>query len=159
MSERDSVIFHRHAEVIVPDELDLNALRFVACRTSAEYQTLLHLLDPAAATRWSKKIGLGARANLHYRHWNFVEDAKLDRRTSVFQFNPSARQRGPFDVRAEFVEEATGTTYTWQQRMDLQPTLAIDLGTLKHPSRYRVSLTLDGRVAYANRYAEDDLPF
>lgn len=158
--ERGTIIFHRHAEVIVPNEMDLDAVRFIGCRTQAEYQTLLHLLTPAAAVRWSRRIGLGVKANLHYRHWNFVEEANLDSKGCVFSFNPSPKVAGPFDVRAELVEETSGKTYHWRQEgMTINKSVSIGLQNLEHPERYTVQLMLDGRIAYANRFAPDDLPF
>jgi len=44
--EKSQIKFHRHAEVIVPEELGLDALQRVWCRSEAEYQTLLHFLTP-----------------------------------------------------------------------------------------------------------------
>jgi len=158
-ADKSKIIFHRHAEVIVPNELDLGPLRFVGCRTQGEYETLLHLLTPDATSRWAKKIGLGAKGNLHYRGWNFVEQVALDSKQIVFQFNPNATVRGPFAARVEIVEQDTGVTYSWENgALALERTLEISLTNVAHPNRYAVKLTLDGRVAYANRYFED-VPF
>ena len=55
-AEKRMVTFHRHAEVIVPKQLNLNALRFIVCRTQAEYETLLHLLPASAVRHWSGRI-------------------------------------------------------------------------------------------------------
>jgi hypothetical protein len=39
-AEKRSIVYHRHAEVVIPDELDLSALRRIWCRSPAEQQTL-----------------------------------------------------------------------------------------------------------------------
>jgi len=46
--EKREIVFRRQAEIIIPEELDLTALRYVGCRTQAEYETLLWLLTPEA---------------------------------------------------------------------------------------------------------------
>ena len=38
--EKQEIVARRHAEVIVPDELDLDSLRFIWCRSEAEKETL-----------------------------------------------------------------------------------------------------------------------
>lgn len=158
-AEKAKIIFHRHAEAMVPGELDLRALRFVGCRTQAEYETLLHLLTPQAKAAWSKKIGLGAKGNLHYRRWNYVEQVTLDSKSIRFGFNPSPTVRGPFHARAELVEQKTNKLHYWERKsLTLAVTLDISLKNVAHPERYEVRLTLDERLAYANRFFED-VPF
>jgi hypothetical protein len=41
--DRDDIIYHRQAEVVVPDQLDFDNLKGIFCRSEAEYQTLLEL--------------------------------------------------------------------------------------------------------------------
>jgi len=42
---KKSIIFHRHAEVIVPEALDLSSLSYIICRSRAEFETLINLLS------------------------------------------------------------------------------------------------------------------
>ena len=44
--ERDEIINARRAQVFFPKSLDLTDLRYVWCRSAAEYETLYHLLPP-----------------------------------------------------------------------------------------------------------------
>jgi ssDNA thymidine ADP-ribosyltransferase, DarT len=158
-SQRGTIIFHRHAEVIVPDELDLSALAFVGCRTQAEYETLLHLLEPTTRRKWSTIIGLGAEKNLHLRRWTFVEQVQLTRTNIRIQFNPSTLTPGPFRVRVEVQEIATGTNYLLEKNSyTANDVLEVGLGSLRRPEKYIVRLTLDGLLAYANRYDETRRP-
>lgn len=67
ISQRDTVVFHRHAEVVVPRQLDLSALRFIYCRSEAERETLLYLLPPELVKRYYNKIVATTRiATLHF---------------------------------------------------------------------------------------------
>jgi hypothetical protein len=159
-SERGPIIFHRHAEVIMSDELDLSPLRFVGCRTQAEYETLLHILEPKARRRWSPSIGLGMKANLHYRRWTCVEQVELTTKEILFRFNPSSLTPGPFQCRVVILEDDTGREYRWEEgSFQANSTLKVNLGRLSHPQSYAVRLELDGQLAYSNHYVEDNLPF
>ena len=51
-SDRDQVIYHRNAEVLVPQRMGLENLRYIGCRSNAEYKTLLHLLPPGTRSDW-----------------------------------------------------------------------------------------------------------
>lgn len=158
--EKATIIFHRHAEVIVPNELDLSSLRFVGCRTQAEYETLLHLLRPDAKEKWAAKVGLGAKGNLHIRQWTFVEEVALTRERIRFQFNPSSKTPGPFRACVKIREDYTGNEYSWSSDPYFaKSTLGINLQTLRHPEGYTVRLDLDGQLAYTNHYEEGDIPF
>lgn len=156
-------IYHRHAEAVVPDELDLSALKFIGCRSQAEYETLLFLLDEKVRQRWSDKIGPGTKGNLHFRYWTFVEQAELSAETIHLRFNPSTNSPGPFHASMTIHESATGTRYRWQDPSysvnTKDPILKIGLGSLSHPGKYSVELRLDKHLAYANGFEEYDIPF
>lgn len=53
--EKRNIVFHRHAEVIIPKSLDLSSLKFIWCRSQAEFETLLYLLLPKTRQIWGKK--------------------------------------------------------------------------------------------------------
>ncbi len=158
-SERDKIIFHRHAEVIVPNELDLLPLRFVGSRTQAEYETLLNLLQPAIQRRWSGRIGLGTAWNLHYRRWTFVEQVDLGPEAIVFKFNPSSETTGPFVARVDITEDATGQRHYWESRdFEANSNLELKLASLSEPKAYTVRFTLDDALAYAGRFQKSNKP-
>ena len=159
--DRDTIIFHRQAEVVVPNEMDLSALRFIGCRTQAEYETLVYLLDARAKKTWASKIGLSTKANLHYRRWTFVEDVKLTKERLQIHFNPSTALAKPFRLRIEIREVATEKIYSLERDdYTANGDLTVTLGRLQHPEDYILEVTLDGRLAYSNRYhEEEDIPF
>jgi hypothetical protein len=67
-------VFRRNAEVLVPGSLPLDpALKFIACRSAAERQTLLHLLPPNLRRQWAPRIRLGEQG-LFERKWTYVEE-------------------------------------------------------------------------------------
>ena len=158
--ERDSIVFHRHAEVIVPTGLDLNALYLIVCRSQAEYETLLHLLPSPTRIRWGAKIGIAPGLNLFEKKWTFVERVEKNSSSIVFYFNRDSLTPGPFRIQCIIID-----TRTLRQldSFDLpsysinQP-LSLNLQTLGFPTDYYVRLWIDGNLAYADRY-QDDLPW
>ncbi len=158
-AQRDNIVFRRHAEVMIPTELDLSALRFVGCRTQAEYETLMFLLTEESRAQWSGKIGLSSRMNLHNRMWTFVEQAVLTPTKVTFTFNPSTLTPGPFSLYFEVVEQATGKSYIYQNASaTCSSNLVIALKSLRHPENYSVRLTLDEKLAYSSRYSPSVKP-
>lgn len=150
---RNRIIYHRHAEVVVPGEMDLSSLRFVGCRSQAEYETLLYMLTPQARTAWSSRIGLGTRTNLHYGRWNYVDQVSMDRNTIAFAFNPACSVRGPFQFDVQLVD-AAGDSYRYQMTKNLETSFRIQLATVRHPESYQLTLRLDDRIAYKKRFED-----
>ena len=160
-AEKRKIIYHRHAEIIIPNSLDLAPIRFIGCRSQAEYETFLHLLSPATRKTWAPRIGVGTRANLHYHHWMFVEQATLSQREILLRFNPESRDQGPFGMRLEGTYADSGKHFYWEDKNHTfkDPVLTFNLSKLQISSGYSIRFTIDGRVAYANDYSEESVPF
>ncbi|MDI6794152.1 MAG: DarT ssDNA thymidine ADP-ribosyltransferase family protein [bacterium] len=159
-AQKRNIIFHRHAEVIVPKSLDLSSLKFIWCRSQAEFETLIHLLPRKACQKWLKKIGSGNRPLLFYAQWSFIEKTDLSNSTISFTFNPS-RTPGPFYARIELEEVKTKIVYSWREdgfyTLDEQ---AFDLSNMTQPEHYIVKFWLDEQLAYQNSFLdESELPF
>ena len=171
-SEHQQIIHHRHAEVIVPKRMELDNLRFIVCRSDAEYRTLLHLLPPTILDHWVGKIVVGSNRQLFHRQWTFVEQAEMNSDRVIFKFNPSSRTPGPFNACVEIEEASTGMKYHWRNeayQCDREITLSISTLQdssdyvarlyLQDSSDYVARLYLDGNLAFEDRYQDDDLPF
>ena len=159
-AERDQIVHHRNAEVLVPQRMGLESLRFVGCRSDAEYKTLMHLLPPGTQSRWADKLGVRPSLQLFNRKWTFVEQTDLSTEKIVVHFNRTSLTPGPFDTKVEILETATGMKYLWQSaQFQCDQTLPLVLSNLRSPSDYTARLYLDDHLAYANRYQDDDLPF
>ena len=155
-----SIIYHRNAEVLVPQRLGLENLAAIRCRSQAEYETLLYLLPPNTLSGWANKIGVVPDRRLFHREWPFIEQVEMSAATLVFRFNRSDKPSSGFVARVAIVETETGRRYSWSDGDYLaQGPLSLRLNNLQNPDDYMVRLTLDDHLAYANRYQEDDLPF
>ncbi|MCS6834924.1 MAG: DarT ssDNA thymidine ADP-ribosyltransferase family protein [Anaerolineae bacterium] len=54
--EREEILRHREAQLLVPSPLGLEALQMIALRSAAEYDTLRHYLPTEIWRRWRDKI-------------------------------------------------------------------------------------------------------
>jgi len=158
--ERNRIISHRHAEVVVPKAVELDALRLIWCRSQAEYETLRCLLPDALWRQWRDKITARADYNLFNREWVHVEQVTMTSTRVIFRFNPCRKPEdtGWFNLHGEITDTATGIVHHWHANdAQIQQRLEVEL---PYRSRdYTVRLFIDDHVAYANRYQEDNLPF
>ena len=154
--ERDegpSIIFHRCAEAVIPDQLDLSALKIIYCRSEAEKETLLHLLSKSLRKKYERIIASSTRRRVFFRQHTFVERARLGSKSIRFEFSPETQSIGPF--RKDLVISSPqldrdiirdGSVF------DVDRPLRIILP--KELDQYTVRLELNGYLAYANEFKE-----
>lgn len=153
---RDTITFHRHAEVLVPDRLDLEpSLKLIVCRSPAERTTLLHLLSEAARHRWEKKVRIDYQT-LFERKWTYVETVITIGADIELRFNQETSTPGPFAANLVY-DEAGGGRRTWSGRMVAGR--SPQRFTLERAQRGVATLTLDGHTAFSGPITFDDMPF
>ena len=150
---RPTILNARHAEVIVDGALELDHLKHIVCRSSAERKTLLHLLTDETRLRWSQRMIVDeGRRRLFYKRGTFLQDVVLDRDRLTLQFyaNTYREYRGPFDVRA-VIETETGKLVgeVSDYIVDAQPLVF----RLNPPQEeYVVRITMNGDLAHAAEF-------
>ena len=160
--ERSTIVFHRNAEVLVPQRLGLRNMRHVSCRSQAEYETLRNLLPQRAWDRWADKVGVVPRLNLFHARWSFVEQVELNDQHALFRFNRGSIAPGPFAARVHIsVPSATGSgRYRWARDAFMaHDILDLSLNNIGNPTDYSISLYLDDHLAFEGRHEDYDLPF
>lgn len=162
-AERDLIIGARQAEIIIPEKLDLTDLKYIWCRSEAEYNTLLYLLSPKTRNRWENKIGSGKKGNLFNRRWLFVEKTEMDTKQVTFYFNVPQEDCMVFPVRTELQELRTGISYYWQDLSYQLPDnskLELSLNNLTFPNEYDIKLFFEEQLMYADRFTDSvSVPF
>ena len=155
--ERDEIVFHRNAEVLVPDSLLLTpTFKFIACRSAAERQTLLHLLPADLRRQWLPRIRLG-ELGLFERKWTYVEEVITVDGEVVFRFNPNTRTPGPFQVSFSYREADKGPERTWKgEQVALNNRLRIRVPGAVWGT---VTLYLDDALAFAGPLTFEEIPF
>jgi hypothetical protein len=150
--EKRNIVFHRCAEVIVPKELELDALRAIWCRSEAEYQTLRHSLPSQILRKYSEKL-LGRRSSLYFSKWSFVERATLEQSKIKLGFNASTQKPGPFAAFLHVENKTTGKRYKWEKNpFQAQETLTVNIPQIKKACAYEVRFTLDGVTAFVGEF-------
>lgn len=154
--ERDEVLFARRAQVVVPHPLDLQHVRHIWCRSTAEYETLYHLLPDDTRRIWGDKITVRQDYHLFHSKWPYVERAALSREGALFHFNPCGgpdpEDCGPFEMRVEIQADDGQQASIDLGEMMPDEDLALDLTTLKLRGGFGLRLYLDDALAYAGRY-------
>lgn len=155
--QRDKIIFHRNAEVLIPASLSLEpALKFIACRSTAERQTLLHLLPVDLHQQWMPYIRLGEQG-LFERKWTYVEEVVTVNDKLTFRFNPNTLTPGPFQVSFSYREVDENFERTWKGE---QKTLN-NLLSIRIPNAVwgTAALSLDGALAFAAPISFKEISF
>ncbi len=152
-STNPEILFHRHAELLIPDEMDLAGLKFIACRSHAERSTLLYLMGPVARRRWSNWVRMGD-SSLFEKKWAFVERVEIGERQFVFYFNPNSQCSRK--VRSRVVlTRPDGSSDEFDNELNPRGRYTINL---KRDYPYLdVTLFLEDSLAYANRLTFNDL--
>ena len=162
--EKDEILRCREAQVIIPEQLGLESLQLIWLRSTAEYDTLRHLMPPELWSRWRDKITPHTEYHLFNNKRPFVESATLTADSVQFDFNPPEREAdsGPFYAMA-VVEYPDGQRMEWQDEAfhigsdtDSNAHLLLNLPDDKGDT-YTVQLLLDGDLAYIGTRTPDVL--
>lgn len=151
------IIARRNAEVIVPQQLDFGALRYIYCRSDAEKDTLLHLLPSDLRRRYQPKIFASNRSELFFRKRTFIESATLLADHIYLHFSPDTTCPGPFRLLLEIT-----TSRVWSRDMPdftLGPSYEFSVKLKRPISQYQIRILLDGHLVYANAFEEIEIPF
>jgi len=154
--EKANIMYHRHAEVVVPEELSLDGvLKYIWVRSEAERETLLNVL-PADISKKYEPIIYASRANLFFRKWTFLERASLTQDLVDLAFNLSSIAPGPFHARLVIGYQANGMTLElkWDETdFFANRPFKIQIPQLKGTqTEYTATFYLDETIAFKGRY-------
>ncbi|MCL5994572.1 MAG: DarT ssDNA thymidine ADP-ribosyltransferase family protein, partial [Chloroflexi bacterium] len=157
--ERDEIIFRRNAEVLIPRRQVLPpALKFIACRSAAERQTLLHLLPARIRLKWERLISIDTQG-LYERKWTYVEEVVTVSESPrvVMRFNPGTTTPGPFHLRFEYQEHDGSKPRSLERDINALPT-RMEIDMVKAESGV-ATLWLDDSLAFQDTLYFGDIPF
>lgn len=167
--KRESIIYHRQAEVIVPNRVDLSTLQYIVCRSTAEQKTLLYQLGDTHRSHWQSKIIVPERQELYYRDWIYVARVEADKRALKI-FWGGKGGRSPYQSTIHPLEFKITTGFkpldSDQPPVESHQTQIIDVNkpflcpTIDAP-RYCFTLRLNDEIAFEGIYPEaaDESPF
>ena len=157
-SEEADIASRRMAEVIVPDRLDLDSLKWIYCRSEAEKDTLLYLMTKAERHQYERRIVSTTRSGLFFRQHTFLESVRMGGDAAYLSFSPDTQSPGPFRLQV-IIRSNNGIHQNAKEDFFLQKGKfrgKINTGF----NEYELEIRLDRHMVYRNRYIEvDDIPF
>ena len=164
--DKNRIINTRHAEVIYPKRISLDYLKYICCRSQAEYETLYNLLSPVVWNRWESKVRTRNPHLLFNQKWLYIKDVTLEKESIHINFNRPSNTcfYGPFKIRVDITDLWTGELYRFEQKYldivaELENTrLNLDLSGI-NISEYVVRISIDDNLAYLGEYRDDNIPF
>jgi hypothetical protein len=153
------IVFHRHAEVLIPKSLSLKpALRFIACRSEAERQTLLHLLPIPIRNNWNSLIRLDD-GSMFERRWDYVERvvALSGQNIISFSFNPNSTSKHTYTAKFTYQELGSSQILRCEAR-DFLCRNGLRVQMPKNANVGAVNLWLDESLAFCDNVLLED-PF
>lgn len=162
-SSRDAIIYHRQAEAVVYETLDLKNLRYIFCRSEAEYQTLVHLLDKKTFKKYEPIIGHKDLLSLYFKKWLYIDKVSMDHKNVSFYFSLPDTHLDPISIRVVLTNHQTGKRYEIRDDSFVisKKKLVVWLDNCGNPNWYTVKLYFDDQIVYSNEYHEDnyELPY
>lgn len=151
-----TITYHKNAEVVVPNELDLVNLKYIVCRTPAERETLLDLLPKAVFNKWSSKILIDTKANFFFRRWSFIQTVDLTTSYIEVDFSPEAINPYPFTLTTKISGEKSELLR--EEKIRANQTIRITFDNEMYA--YQIKIMLDENLVYSNGFDEgDEIPF
>ncbi|WP_420629292.1 DarT ssDNA thymidine ADP-ribosyltransferase family protein [Candidatus Leptofilum sp.] len=155
---KEDITFRRSAEVLVPNSLELNALRYIYCRSQAEKETLLQLLEPNNRRKYRNKVAATSRSTLFFRKHTFIQTGRLSAQSATFDFSPETSSPGPFNLKIEVQTETQNGAYEINNFM-VKPNQNFSISFRRKIPKYTIRVKLDNYLAFANSFEEVDIPF
>jgi hypothetical protein len=153
--ERSTIVFHRHAEVLVPNRLEIApTLKWILCRSHAERETLLYLLGDARGV-WEQKVRVGDQ-KLFFADQVYVDTFEVDSiaESAVFRMKiPTGRTAR---LRFELQSASSRKRWTWSHDAWSLPVLTL---TVRNAETGLVRLWIEDCLAYAAIADYADIPF
>ena len=151
------IIFHRNAEVVVPQRLPIDALRYVHCRSQAEKDTLRFLLPPKLWEQYRHRVTATSSTDFYFRKHTYIRKADLFADRCLFVFSPETTSPGPFTLTMELDDGDRVQTRVAENYLVSRNNFQLDVPFHSDFYRYIVRLYLDDHLAYAGIY--DGIPF
>lgn len=146
---RERLRRRRHAEIIVPEELSLSALRSVEARSNPERQTLLSLLGATRNVHTYPPEMFLTDANTFHCQWSYVERATMSGNQLLFLFNPDSLTPGPFPVWITWENPNSGASTITQHSFRAAGNVNVPIPEQVRGSRVKIELYLDDSLAFS----------
>nr|WP_170182007.1 DarT ssDNA thymidine ADP-ribosyltransferase family protein [Phreatobacter stygius] len=149
-----SIIHHRCAEILAEHPLELDHLSWIYCRSTAERDTLLYSMGNSAAAKWVERVVVSDDLRVFLKEFPFTEEVTLQSDGLRFQFNPRRRGSGNIAVKIKVTDAKGNKTIEYEHGnvppMPTPPSTKYFINQKIRPGLYRVTMNIDGHIAYDN---------
>lgn len=137
--------YRSQAEVLVREELGLDPLTYIVCRSRAEHATLQYRIHSSGLDRWCSKVILYPRLRLFYERYLFVRDVMLNVGSMLIDLNIDGYHHD-MDVEVQRLDDM----FILRRRYsDIRcPVKIID--PFFRPGQYHLKIVIDSYTAYEN---------
>lgn len=157
-SDRDKITYHRNAEIIVPDKLSVKFLRLIYCRSEAEKDTLLNLINDDIARKWHDFIIVDIKGQFFHKRWTFIDKTQLANSYIILSFSPESQTPGPFNVRFKLYDIENDIIH----KLIFNEVLcnrSYKFPFKKNFEEYNIQIYLDDMLSFKGYHKDYDLPF
>ena len=150
---RQEILSARHAEVLVKDELPLDHLRLIVCRSNAERETLLNLLEPHVKKIWIERIRVDeGDLRLFNKNGTFMREVHLtpEKASLKFYFQGDASMRGPFTLKIEREVDGKSSAILVEDYLIKKTVDTYDFANAA--SSYQLRISLNDSLSYSNTF-------
>lgn len=163
--ERDSIVGHRHAEIIIPDRFYINDyLKRIVVRSPAEKETLISLMNDNLKTKYSHLVQIDSTQNVFFNRWTYLYEVNLDSSGLELELRVSseANDNEPiqFDLEFKFEFNNGRTRIKKHSIPDWTAQSKISFNFQNPKEAYEVQIKFNGCLMYSGSYTkEENLPF
>lgn len=161
-SERESIVGHRHAEIIIPDKLNIDEyLRKIVVRSPAEKETLISLLSEELREKYSHMIQIDSTQNIFFKRWTYLDEVTLESSEIFLEFNVSSTDKPiQFDLNFEFEFEDSVLGIVPHSMSNWRATPHLILRFQSPKDAYRIIIKFDNHLMYSGQYKkEENIPY
>ncbi len=145
------IIYCRHAEVLVKNELDVyKYLRFICVRSEAEKETLLSMLSDETKDKISGKIKVFTKDGIFFNNRFFVNNVSLVDGQVMVSFSNADKDIFTIKGAAKSLETGEETERT-KENWKLPSSIRFPLYDLSASKGIEFSLYIDGHLVYKNK--------
>lgn len=152
-SEREDIIAHRHAEVLVEEQLPFSdTLKSIVSRSKAEAETLFYLLNKNSKNNYGSLIKVDTKKYLYYGKWFYINEVTLGSQEVGILFNV-----GEYITQFAFRAYIKFQGQCYEYIIDsLMTTPELVLSIPEPLSYYEIEIYLDSHLAYKNNYTKQE---
>lgn len=153
--QKDDIIQHRHAEILIPKELIIDDyLEFILVRSLNEKNTLLNQLSHVSREKYQSLIRIDRQSNFFFGYWTYIDELLL--RSDYLSIKVNVGLGKPtFDLTIEITNLRTmkvsvKTIVNWQ----CEPNLTLKF--INSLTNYSAKVFLDEKLLAHDFYQETD---